>query len=226
LNIGAPLTFEEDVEKLGIILGKDDEADEYINWSQSYLDVIAERVEGLSEEEKPRVFDYYGGEWGMDSGPPYGTYGEENFWVGPLIERAGGINIAGDLPGDWITVDPEWVITQNPSIIIREAFAMGSDPIVGYDTDDTSEVTAIRKEIMSQPEFEISDAVQADNVYVVSGGLIQADWFIGLPYMATWFHPELFADLDPQAIHQEYLTRFMRLDYDLDEHGVFVYAEP
>jgi iron complex transport system substrate-binding protein len=43
--------------------------------------------------------------------------------------------------------------------------------------------------------------------------------------MAKWFHPELFSDLDPKAIHQEYLARFLRLDYDLDEQGVFVYPE-
>ena len=43
--------------------------------------------------------------------------------------------------------------------------------------------------------------------------------------MAKWFHPELFEDLDPQAIHQEFLTEFQRLDYDLDERGVFVYPE-
>jgi len=43
--------------------------------------------------------------------------------------------------------------------------------------------------------------------------------------MAKWFHPDLFEDLDPKAIHQEYLTRFQGLDYDLDEHGVFVYPD-
>jgi iron complex transport system substrate-binding protein len=44
--------------------------------------------------------------------------------------------------------------------------------------------------------------------------------------MAEWFHPTLFSDLDPQAIHQQYLTDFMRIDYDLSEHGVFAYPEP
>jgi len=41
--------------------------------------------------------------------------------------------------------------------------------------------------------------------------------------MAKWFHPDLFKDLDPEAIHQEYLTRFQHLDYDLGKQGVFVY---
>jgi iron complex transport system substrate-binding protein len=41
--------------------------------------------------------------------------------------------------------------------------------------------------------------------------------------MATWFYPDLFPDLDPRAVHQQYLSEFQRLDYDLDEHGMFVY---
>ena len=49
---------------------------------------------------------------------------------------------------------------------------------------------------------------------------------LGYAYLAKWLHPDLFKDFDPQAIHQEYLTRFMGIDYDLDEHGVFVYPEP
>jgi hypothetical protein len=36
-------------------------------------------------------------------------------------------------------------------------------------------------------------------------------------------HEMWLEDLDPQAIHQEYLTRFQGLDYDLGEQGVFVY---
>ncbi len=41
--------------------------------------------------------------------------------------------------------------------------------------------------------------------------------------MAKWLYPDLFEDLDPEAFHQEYLTEYQRLDYDLSEHGVFVY---
>ena len=48
-------------------------------------------------------------------------------------------------------------------------------------------------------------------------------WLMGIAYCAKWFHPDLFEDFDPQAIHQEYLDRFQRLDFDVSEHGVFVY---
>ncbi len=49
---------------------------------------------------------------------------------------------------------------------------------------------------------------------------------VGVAYLAKWFHPTLFSDLNPQDIHQEYLTDFLCVDYDLEEHGVFAYPEP
>ena len=35
----------------------------------------------------------------------------------------------------------------------------------------------------------------------------------------------LIGHMDPQFIHQEYLTEFHGLKYNLSEHGVFVYPE-
>ena len=43
--------------------------------------------------------------------------------------------------------------------------------------------------------------------------------------MAKWFYPELFEDLNPEEIHQEYIDDFCGIDYDVSEHGVFVYWE-
>jgi iron complex transport system substrate-binding protein len=69
-------------------------------------------------------------------------------------------------------------------------------------------------------------AVENGKVYsIVSGffGGLQGN-FVGVAYLAKWFHPERFDDLDPRAIHNEYLTRFQGLPEDfLDTHGAFVY---
>jgi iron complex transport system substrate-binding protein len=43
--------------------------------------------------------------------------------------------------------------------------------------------------------------------------------------LAKILHPELFSDLDPETIQEEYITRFQGLDYDLSKHGVFVCPE-
>jgi len=205
-----------EVRKLGYILDKRNEAEELIDFIEGYVGTIAERVEGLFEDEKPRV--YY------EAWDEYLTFGKESGERGMLVTMAGGINIAGDLPGAHPTVEPEWVIDQNPSIILRSAytgFPIGL--LSGYEYDDPSSMKLFREDIMGRPGFETIDAVKDEEVYLITAEISQDFYPIGLTYMARLFHPELFEDLDPEAFHQDFLTQFQGLDYDLDEHGVFVY---
>jgi iron complex transport system substrate-binding protein len=42
--------------------------------------------------------------------------------------------------------------------------------------------------------------------------------------MAKWLHPELFEDLDPQAMHQEFIDRYCPgLNFDVYRNGTFAY---
>jgi iron complex transport system substrate-binding protein len=212
----SPLTYTETVEKLAYILNKRTEAEKYSDWYESCLNIIKSWTEGLSEADKPRVFDTYrwSGAWK--------TYGRDNPSVNQIIKMAGGINIAGDLPGSCIAVDLEWVITENPSIIVVHS---GWPPhTFGYDVDDISGAKTFREEFMNLSEFKNLKAVKDGKVYLIySDVLAWRAWFLAPLYFAKWFHPELFEDLNPNAIHQEWLTEFMHIDYDLKDHGVFVY---
>ncbi len=219
LSLQDPSVFVENVRKLGYILDMREEADEYINWHESWIDEIKSKTEGLSEDEKPRVFH-----WSFfQIGGNYKTI-TKACRIDEMNDIAGGIDIAADLKGIWPTVDPEWVMERNPDIIVAQAYSKYIPG--GYGTDDPSEMAAARDDILNRPELSKVTAVKTENVYVMAfldiatGG---SGCLIGSAYMAKWFHPDLFEDLDPEAIHQEYLTRFQRLDYDLNEHGVFVY---
>ena len=77
---------------------------------------------------------------------------------------------------------------------------------------------------MSRPEYANLKAVQNGDVYILSGNLRNdaSKGLIGAAYLARIFHPDE-AEMDPEELHQEYLQRFLGLDYDLDEHGVFIY---
>jgi iron complex transport system substrate-binding protein len=218
-------TEEKDIAILGAILDRDREAREYIEWIDAITRPIAERVGSLPDHERPSVFLYYGGHYGMAPPPPYGTYGTENLLGHRTIRMAGGKTVSEEVPGEWITVDPEWVIEKNPDVILREYYNVQGfeQPPVGYDAKGTSEAQGLLDSILAAPAFEVSDAVKAGKVYIFDGLLISRFWFIGLQYFAQWFHPGLFSDLDPAAVHQEYLTRFMRIDYDVRNQGVFVY---
>ncbi|MHC1636470.1 MAG: ABC transporter substrate-binding protein [Candidatus Methanospirareceae archaeon] len=215
-------TYTDGVRKLGYILDKEEEADEYIEWFDSWINKIKSRTEGLSDDEKPRVFITGPG---MGAGPgQYTTVSNDNRF-GKMCTLAGGKSISADLTGWWIKVDTEWVIEQNPDIII-----LWINSYHGYDTDDPSELAAIREDIMNRPELANVNAVKTGRVYVSAFGKSYfthgPGCLIGCAYMAKWFHPDLFEDLDPRTIHQEYLTRFQHLDFNVYEHGVFVYPEP
>ena len=124
-------------------------------------------------------------------------------------------------------VDPEWLLEQNPEVVMAMLWDMYNPGVFGFEVDDPSVAKTTREQIMNMVAFAGGKAVSDGEVY-----LFHADFpttprlVVGMAYWAKWFHPNLFADLDPQAIHQEYLTRFMGIDYDLSKHGVFVYPEP
>ena len=77
---------------------------------------------------------------------------------------------------------------------------------------------------MNRPEWSNVSAVKNNRVYI-----IHLDLLYGLSdpaamtYWAKWLHPDLFEDLDPQAIHQELIDEFLSIDINVYEHGVFVY---
>ena len=204
--------YAKEVTELGYILDRRDEAKELIDFHQGWMNMIKDRVEKLSETEKPRVY--------LEALPyAYKAKGKGTGY-NQHIELAGGNNIFGDIEGS-VDVDPEEVIMRDPEIIIGDATHIH---IGGYDKDakDIAELKKVREDIMNRPELREVTAVKNGKVYIITHATVCGE-LITVAYYAKWFHPELFKDLDPKAIHQEYLTRFLGLDYDLDTHGVFVY---
>ncbi len=211
LKCQTPAIHREEVEKLGYLFDRRDEAEIYLNWRENVLNLIKEKVDTIPEEDRVNVY--------FESYMPYTTYPLYGY-----LAEAGGRDIFADEPGG--SVDPEAVIDRNPDVILKVAYPGG-----GYnvDADDTADLKALRDEIMSRPELQSVKAVENERVYVITSYLLlylphcnHIECF-QLAYQAKWLHPELFEDIDPQAIHQEYLTEFQRMDIDLDEKGVFVY---
>ncbi len=218
-NLNTLETYQEEVEKLGYVFDKQDEAEEFLDWRENILHSIEEMVENIPEEDKPRVYFEAASEG--DSYKIYGSYA--------YIAMAGGTDIFSDQSGSYMSVNPEAVADRDPEIIVKVGGTAG-----GYDLDagDTSELEEARVEIMSRDILRYVPAVEEEEVHIITVHLLSffgdsgCRSFIQVAYQAKWFHPDLFGDLHPQAIHQEYLTRFQGLDIDLDENGVFVYPPP
>jgi len=211
-----PETHTDEVRKLGYIFGKKKEAEEFIGFYEGIINIILAQVETLTYDDKPKVYSERFG------ATPYKTYGADSSHQ-QTIAAAGGNDLFSDIFGSSVEIDPEEVITRNPDIIVKVESYLNAG---GYhlDSGDTATLEEIRNEIINRPELANVTAVKNGQVYVITTDSIGGGrFFIGIAYLAKWFHPDLFKDLDPKAINQEYLTRFQGLDIDLEENGVFIY---
>lgn len=197
---------------LGYILGKKDEAKEYTNFAGKYTDLIEQRISSIPEKERPVVYPIY--------------YTSNNLWksgsngsiVDMLCGLAGGVNIVHNLTGGtggmYPTVDPEWVVKENPEII----FTWSSPG--GYSVTNDTSMKDLWTSIVKAPELSQVNAAKNEKIYLMTTEITSRPrWFVGLAYLAKWFNPDQFADLDPEAIHKEYLEKFQGVGYQ----GTFVY---
>jgi iron complex transport system substrate-binding protein len=208
--------LKQEMKALGYMVGME-EVNDYLEWYDGYVGTVKERVSGIPEEDKVRVFmerERIGGSegvrWAYTSGTGYSD----------LCDVAGGINIAKDYIEYHGNVEVEWVLGENPDVITGLSYSGG------YEVDDPAGFERYYEEIISLPGFEAVPAVENNRVHIISGDFsIGPQLPIGVVTVAKWLYPEKFSDLDTQEIHHEFLTEFMRIDYDLDEWGVFVYPE-
>ena len=190
----------DEMRKFGYIFDRRDEAREYEEFIEGYLSVVYDRVGTLSDEEKPGVY--------VETTDPWRTANKDGGPASP-IRMAGGRNIAEDEEGTPTgmipDIDPEWVIEQNPDIIIKLDLGFFG----GYAEDDLDTLKDTRDEVMNREVLAHTAAVQNEEVYAISTGAFYLPYFhTSVAYLAKWFHPEIFEDMDPEAIHQEYLEKY------------------
>ena len=215
-------SYVGELRQLGYILDKEAEAEEFIEFYNGWLDEIKERVATAPEEDRTKVY------FEMATWPEgYSTCSEGSFGLHECIITAGGINIFGDHNQSFFDVDPEAVMIRNPDVILNYGYGDYAETGSGLG-GNPEKMKEIRDEMMNRAELQNVTAVKDGRVYVIPwdvtcGG---GKHIVGISYMAKWFYPELFSDIsveDIESVHQEYLTRFMGLDYDLSELGTFVY---
>jgi iron complex transport system substrate-binding protein len=186
------------VSKLGLILDKQDKANEIIDYMQYYENLVNERIQNLPpNEKKPLVYYEFISSW-MTA-------------VTPSITQAGGVNIAANESTYAPTLSPEYVVEKNPDVIIR----MISSP-----NHNVTDFKTMRDEILNRPGLGEVTAVKEGKVYVcdyeIRGGI---RCVVGWLQWAKWIQPNLFEDIDPAAVHAELIQRFFGVNLE----GVYAY---
>ena len=203
---------------LGYVLGSGDMTAKYLAWYEGYVDTVKEKVADIADDDKVTVFMEREKKTGGDPLVRW-AYASETGYT-DLCTVAGGINIAEEQIEYHGDVEVEWVIDQNPEVITGLSYKGG------YEVDDDTAMRTYHEEIKNLPGSENVMAARNDRVHIISGDFsIGAQLPIGIVTVAKWLYPDRFEDFDPKEIHEEFLTEFMRIEYNLDECGVFVYPE-
>lgn len=212
LEFTDPDLMTEELVKLSYILGTNGNEDQYISWRSRYEKQITDFMADLKADEIPKVFL----ETSFKGPNDVGTYGE-GAKGSKVLELAGGRNIAGNLTEAYPHVDSEWILKENPDVVIKYAYS--SDVQWGWNNTKTPET--MTEEILNRDSWKSIDAVRNKRVYLVSNELMTGlDSVVGYLYWVKLLHPE-FPE-NPKKAYEEYVSDFLGIDYpDL----IFVYPE-
>lgn len=159
-----------DLRLVGILTGHVDEANELADELEDRIDAVTSKTQAV-DLVKPRTYiEYY----------PYWTYGPGSFGD-DLIALAGGTNIAENTSSEYPMLTSEFVIAQDPEIIVYT---------VGYMTTTTAD------EISSRPGWDVITAVSEGSIYSMDDNLLSRYGpriVDGLEDLAALLHPDLFA---------------------------------
>jgi iron complex transport system substrate-binding protein len=205
---------EPTIRLLGKIMGRETRAEEVIAFRREAMarvtDVLAE-----NKPDRPNVFVERIGGYSDDCCL---SFGAENF--GRYVELAGGHNIGSDIiPTTFGQLNPEQVIVANPEHVVVtsadwEAYVPGGRWLpLGPGAD--LQLTRKKLEWFSTRDAYTGIAAQrARNFHGIWHQFYNSPYeFVAVQQMAKWFHPDLFADLDPDATFAEYHRRFLPIDY-------------
>jgi len=238
LNFHDPKTYDREVKAFGQMLGRKKRAEEFLNFSGSWVNEIEERVKNIPLGERVRV--YY--EWIE----PYTIYGKE---AGPsqLITMAGGVDVASEVEitssyspfpfaptaGFFLSISGESIVEEDPQVILKDLmnlldivfFGRMAPKTIGYTSKpDIRRMEEARDEIMNRAGFGGMDAVKNGDVYIFAPSpefAMSPRWPVALGYIAKRCYPDRFEDIAPESFHKEWLERWYGLEYK----GVFVYPE-
>ena len=198
---------ERSLVVLGQLVGRQAQAEAFVAYRRSRLQVIADRLKKVAPAA-PKVF--LEAHAGM-SADCCNSPGKGN--VGDYIGLVGGHNIGADvLPGAFGPLNLEYVLSQNPTVYIATGgphleraggFIVGP----GYSVDRSRE--SLQK-MASRPGIAQLAAVKTGRVFGLSHQLLNSPLdLVTIEALARWIHPTLFGDLDPARTLGEINSKFL-----------------
>ena len=215
---------EPTMRLFGQLFGEDARAEAFIAFRNQQIRRVTDVIEAR-QPPRPKVFIERIGGYTDDCCL---SFGNENF--GRFVELAGGHNIASAIiPNTFGQLNAEQVIVADPAQVIVtsanwQAFAPGGHWVGVGPGADLAEARRKLQWFTQRPAYAGIKAQQTGDFHAVWHQFYNSPYqFIAIQQLAKWFHPELFADLDPDATFREFHERFLPVPY---EPGYFVSLKP
>ena len=182
-------TITSDAKSMGKLIGNEKEAEKYIDYTNGQITSVKKLTESLNGT---RVY--------VEGYSTYSAQGATSS-IGDMVRTANGINIAGVQDKTYMKVTPEWVIKENPNVILK----VSPDPLPEGKT-----LQDYQSEVMSRSAISGVSAVKNGKVYALSGKLVLGPRApAGLSYVAGALHPEIVNKTDINAPLDQYAMEFV-----------------
>ncbi|WP_370451637.1 ABC transporter substrate-binding protein [Mesorhizobium sp.] len=208
------INTEPSMRLFGKLFGKEERAEEFIAFRAAEIARVTDVIE-KAKPARPKVFIERAGGYSEDCCM---SFGDDNF--GKFVEMAGGDNIAMDIiPGTFGTLNPEQIIASNPDQIIVtggwwEAYVPGGAWVGVGPGRDEAEALRKLKALTERPALTGVKAVENGQVHAIWHQFYNSPYqFVAIQQMAKWLHPDLFADLDPEATFRVLHEKFLPVAY-------------
>ncbi|SFB45945.1 iron complex transport system substrate-binding protein [Pseudomonas sp. NFIX10] len=206
---------EPTMRLFGQLFGKQARAEAFIDFRNQQIRRVTDVIEAR-HPARPKVFIERIGGYTDDCCL---SFGNENF--GLFVEMAGGDNIAkGIIPTTFGQLNAEQVVVANPAQVVItsanwEAFAPGGHWVgVGPGAD----MAQARKKLAwytQRPAYAGIKAQDDQAFHAIWHQFYNSPYqFVAIQQLAKWFHPTLFADLDPDASFRQLHEQFLPVPYE------------
>jgi len=202
-------TMDREIEVLGEILDREDEADELLEFYGDQLDKI-ETKSGMMDEDM--VKEVY-----LEAYKEYSTAATNDTNYHQILNLIGSVNIAGEFTNTYPEVSAEWVMEKNPDAMVK--VVQDSDTL-GYEVEDTENAEQLYNEITDRKGLSSTDAIKDGELLLVSQGVLSSMKSpVGALIIAEFLYPSLYSDIDSNEVLEEYFEDFHGVGHD----GIWYY---
>lgn len=197
---------------LGKLTGSLDQARRFIAFRQEHMDRVREQLADLPHSERPDVF--LEAHAGISNDCCFSP-GKGN--VGAYIDFVGGHNIGADvIPGASGKLSIEYILSTDPKVYIATGgpqLARTGGLVLGRGIS-TNQARASLRHITERQGIAQMGAVRRGDVHGLSHQLLKSPLdIVAIEALATWIHPELFADVDPARTLKTINDEFLAIPY-------------